>query len=382
MTSLLVAAALAASAPASPGTPCAAPVDWPHWRRYVERFVQGDGRVVDRTQRDRSTSEGQAYALFFALVADDRRTFATVLRWTEDNLAGGDLARSLPAWLWGRDAAGRWGVLDRNSASDADLWTAYALLEAGRLWSEPRYGALARRILANVDAREVADLPGLGPMLLPAPRGFALAKERGWRLNPSYLPPPLLRRLASAKIPGRWDAILSGTARLVRETAPRGAVADWVLFTPRRGFAVDPVRGPFGSYDAIRTYLWIGMTPPDDPLGRELARATDGLLRVAEARGELPESVDVRTLRGKGDAPVGFYAALLPLALAARDGAAARGLEARIEASAHDGLFGNPPGYYDQNLVLFGRGFAQGRWRFDAAGALVPAWEAACRASR
>jgi endo-1,4-beta-D-glucanase Y len=385
---VLLAAALAALAagvargapPPAAADPCAAPAAWPHWRRYVEAFVQGDGRILDRTAGDRSTSEGQAYALFFALVANDRALFERILRWTEDNLAGADLRANLPAWLWGKDRSGRWGVLDRNPASDADLWLAYALLEAGRLWSEPQYADLARSVLENVRAREIADLPGLGPMLLPGPRGFALDRGRGWRLNPSYLPPPVLRRFASAGIPGPWEAILAATPRLVRGAAPKGAVADWVLLRPRGEFAVDPVRGAVGSYDAIRTYLWIGVTPVAEPVRGALAEASGELLRIARARGPLPEKVDVRSLRARGQAPIGVYAALLPLAIASGDRETARALDARVDAAERDGLYGHPPAYYDQNLVLFGRGFAEGRYRFDPDGGVVPAWSASCQA--
>src|SRR5204863_241896 len=85
----------------------------------------------------------------------ERALFQRVLRWTEQNLAQGDLRTTLPAWHWGKRRDGSWGVVDRNPASDADLWLAFDLLEAGRLWSEPRYTALGQRVLANVAAREV-----------------------------------------------------------------------------------------------------------------------------------------------------------------------------------------------------------------------------------
>src|SRR3954468_15588579 len=156
MIALLAGALLAAS-------PCDA--RWPLLNRYVDRFVSGDGRVIDRTAGDRSTSEGQAYGMFFALVANDRALFQRLLAWTEHNLAQGDLGRNLPAWHWGKRRDGAWGVIDRNAASDADLWLAYDLLEAGRLWSETRYADLGRRILANAAEREVADVPGFGAAL-------------------------------------------------------------------------------------------------------------------------------------------------------------------------------------------------------------------------
>ena len=80
--------------------------------------------------------------MFFALVANDRARFDKLLGWTQDNLAGGDLTQRLPAWSWGKSPDGSWKILDPNPASDADLWMAYALLEAGRLWHEPRYEKL------------------------------------------------------------------------------------------------------------------------------------------------------------------------------------------------------------------------------------------------
>src|SRR5215470_3220810 len=105
--------------------------DWQSlWKSYAAKFMDNQIRVIDRDSGDRTTSEGQAYAMFFALVANDRTRFDGLLRWTELNLAAGDLTAQLPAWLWGHDTGDRWGVLDANAAADADVWMAYALLEA------------------------------------------------------------------------------------------------------------------------------------------------------------------------------------------------------------------------------------------------------------
>jgi endo-1,4-beta-D-glucanase Y len=382
VTALLAAAGNGGAPGGAPASGCAAAeVSWPTWTRYVEAFLSGDGRVIDHTDHHRTTSEGQAYALFFALVANDRPLFDRVLRWTDANLAQGRLAERLPAWAWGQRRDGSWGILDANSASDADLWIAYALVEAGRLWSEPRYGELGRRVLSNVAAREVATLPGLGPTLLPGPRGFVVQNGRGWRLNPSYVPPQVLRAAADAQPGGPWSAVLATTLRMLRETARRGAFPDWVLYTAGRGFGRDPVKGAVGSYDAIRVYLWLGMLPPGEPAQRELQDGAKGaLLRVLAERGTLPERIDVASLKTQGQAPVGFYAALLPLA-AAVDPEVVPRLAERLSAAAKDGLYGSPPAYYDQNLVLFARGFVEGRFRFAASGGLEPAWGGACAAS-
>ncbi len=109
---------------------------WQLWNSYASRFIDSQtGRVFDPNGDQHTTSEGEAYALFFALADNDRPTFDRVLSWTQDNLASGDLKTHLPAWIWGKNKDGQWKVLDPNSASDADVWMAYTLLEAGRLWN-------------------------------------------------------------------------------------------------------------------------------------------------------------------------------------------------------------------------------------------------------
>ena len=76
---------------------CAGPT-WPAlYQSYVRAFLDNQIRVIDRDTGDRTTSEGQAYAMFFALVANDRSRFDGLLRWTELNLAAGDLTAQLPA---------------------------------------------------------------------------------------------------------------------------------------------------------------------------------------------------------------------------------------------------------------------------------------------
>ena len=74
--------------------------DWPLWDDFDARFVEPNGSVVDVTFGGKTTSEGQSYGLFFALVANQRQHFDSILKWTSDNLANGQLGDRLPAWLW------------------------------------------------------------------------------------------------------------------------------------------------------------------------------------------------------------------------------------------------------------------------------------------
>lgn len=81
----------------------AATTPWPMWEEFKRSFMTQDGRIVSDDEKGGQTySEGQAYALFFALAANDRPTFELLLQWTENNLCAGDLSTALPAWLWGK----------------------------------------------------------------------------------------------------------------------------------------------------------------------------------------------------------------------------------------------------------------------------------------
>jgi len=282
------------------------------WAAFAARHIQRDGRVIDfNTPQQHSTSEGQSYALFFSLVHDDKARFARVLAWTEANLAGGSLAKQLPAWQWGRKPDGSWGVLDANAASDADLWLAYGLMEAGRLWNEPRYGALGRSLLALAANEEVIVLPGFGRMLLPWPR--SVAEGPVWRLNPSYLPLQLLRYFQQADAYGPWAEVAANTLRLLAAVSPRGFAPDWCAWSEdSRAFVPDPQKGTAGSYDAIRVYLWAGMLAGPSSDRRALLQSLDGPKRLLGDHQPFPESIDTATGAVRGTGPLGFAGALLP----------------------------------------------------------------------
>jgi endoglucanase len=207
------------------------------WPRFAQQFMQADGRVVsDDGKLSRTYSEGQSYALFFALVANDRRRFDALLHWTRDNLSQGDLGQHLPAWLWGRQDDGAWGVIDSNSASDADLWIAYTLLQAGRLWRYRPYTAQGRTLAALIWQKEVAQLPGLGPSLLPGAQGFVQQPGQRWRLNPSYLPLQVLQALALEMQEPGWQQLADASLDLLVRSARQASRRTGRCTTASRAF--------------------------------------------------------------------------------------------------------------------------------------------------
>ncbi len=380
---------------------------WQLWHSYSSRFIDpASGRVFDPTGDQHTTSEGQAYAMFFALVADDRPTFDRVLDWTQANLASGDLSAHLPAWLWSKNKSGQGAMLDPNSASDADTWIAYSLLEAGRLWNVPSDTDLGRAMLVLIAKYEVADLPGFGEMLLPGPAGFRHGAD--WTINPSYLPLFLFERFAVADPAGPWQQIALNIPRLLQESSRHGYAMDWVEYVPGDGFyaaikpsASDPLGHPSsqstnapeqsgadppgselavpsGSYDAIRAYLWAGLLNREDPMRNDVLNAVAAMSAYLNRHDDPPEEVDEDGIAGTTDGPLGFSAAVLPYLRAFPDGSRAAVRQMIRLARARDGatgFYGADKDYYDQCLALFATGFIDARFGFGPAGKLNVEWK-------
>jgi endo-1,4-beta-D-glucanase Y len=353
----------------------AKPLKWAFWEAYANHFLEPEGRIADHGRSSVTTSEGQAYALFFALVANDEERFQHILSWTQDNLAGGDLSSNLPGWLWGADEYKEYRLLDKNSASDADLWMAYTLLNAGRLSNRPELADMGKSVANLIAKREVAFVPGLGTTLLPGQWGFK--SSDAVQLNASYIPLQLLLGLSQEIEGGPWTELSKNVPGVVRGSSPEGFVLDWIAFHPDKGYqlAPIPVKNVSGSYDAIRTYLWAGMLDAATPGRQELLDAMSGmesyLRRFTYPASEIaPDGTVLRVESGPG-----FWAAVVPFLMARHQpGLAAANLK-RVQADRNaEGLYGQKPAYYDQNLVLFSMGWVEKYFQFDAYGRLRLRW--------
>jgi endoglucanase len=353
------------------GNACAT---WPMWQSFQTQYLSSDGRVVDASTEARiTTSEGQAYAMLFALVANDRSAFDNLLQWTENNLAQGNLREHLPAWQWGQDDKNEWRVLDANAASDADVWMAYALSEAGRLWRDAHYTALSQALSERMLSSESTYVPNLGLTLLPGPQGFVV--NGTWRFNASYLPMQALRLLAREHNP-LWQQIIASSLRIITASAPHGYVSDWIGYQSERGFITDPVQGSTGSYNAIRVYLWAGMLNRRDPAFTELNTLLKPALAQFNTQSHSAERVDANTTELSGTGPAGFSAAFLPM-LANVGATNALAPQTLLSGAT---LIDNQH-YFSDALTLFGRGWLDGWLRFSPSGQLQVKWSRACAAS-
>ncbi|MDO5531234.1 cellulose synthase complex periplasmic endoglucanase BcsZ [Sutterella sp.] len=336
------------------------------WDEFALSAMDPSGRIIDASSPEMaSTSEGQSYALFLSLAAGDKERFARILAWTEANLCAGDCTRTLPAWRWGRitetdpktkETTERWDVIDGNNAVDADLWIAYSLLEAGRLWEDAAYTEKGRA-MARLLLGQTAEVRGIGRLIAPGAVGFR--NDKLLRQNPSYLPVFVLRRL-EAEDPA-WKHVTATAVRVIVRSSRAGLSPDWADVDGHG--RIVPVNLAAGSWDAVRVYLWAGMISPADPDHRTIRAALDPMVQITVTRRLPPAAVEGERFSVTDPGPDAFAAALLPWLSRSRTGAFARTL-----------LEYQPLGsdtYYRSMLTLFGLGFDRGCFAFDAAGELI-----------
>jgi endoglucanase len=198
------------------------------WEGYQRQFIDVDGRVIRPSNQDDTVSEGQAYAMLIAVVLDDRETFDQVLNWTRQHLSRSEtFGDHLLAWHWEVDK----GVTDWNSAADANVDTALALLLAHARWQDEPYRMEALHLLEDILELETEDIAGKRYLL---PGNWRLDTEVQ-PLNPSYFSPAHFRLFYAVTGDERWKELLHNTYTLLsqlslRKTFPvrAGLVPDWI----------------------------------------------------------------------------------------------------------------------------------------------------------
>lgn len=334
------------------------------WRAYVSRFMQPNGRVVDPRASDISTSEGQAYAMLRAVWMSDRGIFDLAYRWGRDNLNSGVRDDRLWAWKWGRAASGKWEVLDRAFATDADQDVALALILAYDTWRDERYLDDARAILT--DLWRIATIKVDGQRYLLA--GDTLCQGWTCRLNPSYCAPYAYRIFAKLDRARPWRELVGSCYHLLQTTARLTATRlppDWVLLdTENAQLYLSNEKDSSFSYDAFRVYWRVALDGQlfGEPRARRyLSQTLTWLIRKWETTGTLPAVI---SSSGKALAEYEsqeMLAALMP-ALQSFRPETGKAISHKLQIAYKQGLWGDDKSYYLQNWAWFGTALEQGYW--------------------
>jgi endoglucanase len=160
---------------------------------------------------------------------------------------------------------------------------------------------------------------------------------------------------------------------------------DWVEYVPGDGFYPSPgpavagkeVPPALGSYDAIRVYLWAGLTDSGSRERADLLSAIPAMSVYLANHDAPPEKISDRGIPMEQDGPIGFSAAVLPYLRAYPELAKSSTrqiIRLSQQRDVSSGLYGKDVTYYDQNLALFATGFTDGRFKFGAGGELKVEW--------
>ncbi|MFP5380264.1 MAG: glycosyl hydrolase family 8 [Vicinamibacteria bacterium] len=307
--------------------------------RFLDRYVDADGRVVRRDQGSDTVGEGQAYALLLTAATGDRRRFDRVWRWTSEHLRRRD---GLLAHRW---AGGR--VLDGDAATDADVDTAHALVLGARRFDRPGLRREARRTARAILAHETVR-HGRRRTLVAGPWARTAPV-----VNVSYFDPRAYGRLAALGRRGDWRALRRDAPRTIRRLAGAGRLPpDWARpgpdgrLAPARGADGGPSSAALYGFDAVR--VPIRLAAACDRASRRTAARLAPVLRDGQPD-RLPRGLDGST----ADGAVRHAVALVGVAAAAH----ARGERALARRLLDDAeaLDAAAPTYYGAAWVALGR---------------------------
>ena len=340
------------------------------WQSYRERFIQGDGRVIDREAQDRSTSEGQAYALLRAVWIDDRQSFERVLQWSETNLqrrssepnaSGTD---RLWAWKWGQQPTGNWGLIDANFASDGDIDAITALILASRRWKQPQYLDLARQKLKDLWELSTITSPGSPKRryLLPGPKAAFQPQPNQVILNPSYFAPYAFRLFAEVDSTHDWLSLVESSYLALEDTSKlsaSGLPSDWVQLDLATGKAQPSRAANLPSrygFDAYRVWWRVALDAAwfDEPHARQYLQRLQPLRQQWQTQRKVAAQIDLQGQPMVDYESTAQYAMLYAAFRVIDPATAASIYQQKLSPAYKNGFWDNKSAYYVQNLSWIG----------------------------
>ena len=332
------------------------------WAAYGQRFIQADGRVIDWESDARSISEGQAYAMLRAVMIDDPQTFERTLTWAETNLRRGDPSDTLWAWKWGQDAQKKWGILDRNFASDADVDAITALILASRRWNRPDYLKLAQTKLRDLWALSVVSIDKQH-YLLPGPRK-AFQQPKKLVLNPSYFAPYAFRLFAQVDRAHDWLSLVDSSYQVLEQSVALSALAlpsDWVALDTETGqfqalLGAEPIISRYG-FDAYRVWWRVALDAAwfDEPRAkRYLQQHLRALQQLWRSQQTIPAQLDLQGKPTVTYEAASQYGALYAAFRLIDPTMAEAVYQQKILPQYRQGIWDHESAYYTQNIVWLG----------------------------
>ena len=327
------------------------------WDGYKTNYMSASGYVQDPLRGGLVTSEAQSYALLQAAWLRDRDTFDRVRGWTNRHMRRDD---GLYSWLWDPRDGGR--LVDRNTATDADVDIAFALTMASVAFDNAGYAREARALVQSI--RREATLP-LSNGWFPSAGNWA----RGDRItNLSYFAPYAYEYFERLDPGVGWRQAIDigyGLLDQATEGAPPRLPPDFARVGS--GGQLEPIPETSAlsrlfSFDGIRIAWRVDLdcrlfARPRGCAGSGLPRSLD---LVHRRDGGFFTAYGTDGSRRSTQESSSFYGASLPMFARVRPWVAAEWRGSLLSDAALGRLHAASNRYYDANWVWFGLASADG----------------------
>lgn len=335
------------------------PVETNSWKFYKKTFISDDGRVIDHQRGSVTTSEGQAYAMRRALIMGDKVTFDKTYDWAKYNLQ--HKFDKLFAWLWGPENLGKpgeakYGIIDQNSATDADTEIAITLFLASKVWKQENYKQDALGLINDIWKKETVVIKG--ERILTA--GVNQSKGEIVEVNPSYFMPSGYRIFAEIDPKHDWQKLVDSSYRLTNwcvNHIPSGLPPDFFYMNRNTGaITFDKDKCDF-SYDAVRVFyrFYVDYIVTRDQRARNILSKSKIFIDRWKREGTFYTCYKQNSELKNFDESIGAIALILPVIKMYDKNIADEIYRNRIKAKYHSaGYWDNPINYYAQNLVWLG----------------------------
>ncbi len=231
------------------------------WSRYKQNALEpGSLRTLDKSQNNITTSEGQSYTMLRAVWMDDMDTFEKSWQWTKDNLQRDD---KLISWKFGPLGDGNYGIVTaeggQNSATDADVDIALALLMAAGRWKEYKYEYDAQDLIKSIWKEEVVTINGKSILVA---NNLEKDNPSSVLVNPSYFAPYAYRIFAQADPSNNWNAVVDSSYDILfaasdsklDTSSSSGLTPDWLRVSRETGEVIpSPEFTSNYGFEALRT---------------------------------------------------------------------------------------------------------------------------------
>ncbi|MBQ4246819.1 MAG: hypothetical protein II733_06670 [Succinivibrio sp.] len=327
---------------------------WPQYQSFMSSRAKDNVFISNLNNEEFVSSEIYSYVMLFALTQKDKNRFDGLLSALETTLCEGDIKSNLP---YARVKLNKNGNENREGTlTRANLFIAYDLYTAYEMFKDESYREKADAIAAMVKSSCTYGHPVLGTVILPSYNNVADKKEI--TITPNIFAPFVMQKLGQYDID--YLSLYDNTVSAVVRGSGDGFAADTLTFN-MDGDQIIRINS-IGSLDALRFYLWLGITCESDPNRRLLIPLYENMLKDIEKDLNVPEVANLYTHKVGGIGTLSYMASTMLLE---------KNKEKDFFRTVLKNHVFKKDELYAQVMTMFALGFDNHYFRFSHDGSLV-----------